>query len=91
MEAIRKMSLLPAQLVERRAPMLKKKGRIRVGADADLSIFDAARVIDKATFAEPAQYSQGFQFVLVNGTVVVKEGRLQEGVFPGIAVRAPIH
>jgi len=91
MEAIRKMSLLPAQLVERRAPMLKKKGRIRVGADADLSIFDAVRVIDKATFAEPAQYSQGFQFVLVNGTVVVKEGRLQEGVFPGIAVRAPIH
>jgi hypothetical protein len=48
-------------------------------------------VIDKATYEEPLQYSEGIQFVLVNGGPVVKEGQLVEGVFPGRPVRALIH
>ncbi len=90
MTALRKMTLMPAQRLEKRAPMFKDKGRIRVGADADITIFDPARVIDKATFDEPLQYSEGIPFVLVNGVIVVKDGQLVDGVRPGRAARAPI-
>jgi hypothetical protein len=90
MTALRKMTLMPAQRLEKRAPIFKDKGRIRVGADADITIFDPARVIDKATFEEPLQYSEGIPFVLVNGVLVVKDGQLVPGVHPGRAARAPI-
>ena len=90
MTALRKMTLMPAQRLEKRAPMFKDKGRIRVGADADITVFDPNRVIDKATYEEPLQYSEGIQFVFVNGVAVVKDGRLVEGVFPGRAARAPV-
>ena len=90
MTALRKMTLMPAQRLEKRAPAFKDKGRIRVGADADITIFDPARVIDKATFEEPLQYSEGIPFVLVNGVLVVKNSQLVEGVHPGRAARAPL-
>jgi len=90
MTALRKMTLMPAQRLEKRAPAFKDKGRIRVGADADITVFDPLRVIDKATYDEPLQYSEGIQFVLVNGTLVVKDGKLVDGVFPGRAARGPI-
>ena len=59
-------------------------------ADADLTVFDPDKVIDKATYEKPLQYSEGIQFVLVNGTAIVRDGKLVEGVFPGRAARAPI-
>ena len=90
MTALRKMTLMPAQRLEKRAPIFKDKGRVRVGADADITIFDPARVIDKATFDEPLQYSEGILFVLVNGVLVVNNSRLVEGVHPGRAARAPL-
>jgi len=90
MDALRKITLMPAQRLEGRVPMMKNKGRIRTGADADLTIFDAERVIDKATYTEPGKYSEGVKFVLVNGVLVVREGQLQVGVKPGRAVRAPM-
>ncbi len=90
MTALRKMTLMPAQRLEKRAPMFKDKGRIRVGADADITVFDPNRVIDKATYEKPMQHSEGIQFVLVNGVPVVKDGQLVEGVFPGRAARAPV-
>lgn len=90
MTALKKMTLMPAQRLEKRAPMFKDKGRIRAGADADITVFDANTVIDKATYEKPLQYSEGIQFVLVNGVPVVKGGKLVDGVFPGRAARAPI-
>jgi dihydroorotase len=90
MTALRKMTLMPAQRLENHAPAFKKKGRIRVGADADITVFDPGRVIDKATFENPLQYSEGIQFVLVNGTPVLTNGQLVDGVFPGRPARAPI-
>jgi N-acyl-D-aspartate/D-glutamate deacylase len=90
MTALKKMTLMPAQRLEKRAPIFKDKGRIRVGADADITVFDSNRIIDKATYEEPLQYSDGIQFVFVNGVAVVKDGQLVEGVFPGRAARAPI-
>ena len=88
MDAIRKSSLMPAQRLEAMSPQMRQKGRLKVGADADISIFDPGLVIDKATFQNAAQYSQGFRYVLVEGTFVVREGRLQEGAAPGEGIRA---
>jgi len=88
MDAVRKSSLLPAQRLEAMAPAMRQKGRLAVGADADIAVFDPARVIDRATFENAAQYSDGFRFVLVEGTLVVRDGKLQDGVTPGQAVRA---
>jgi N-acyl-D-aspartate/D-glutamate deacylase len=90
MTALRKMTLLPAQRLEKRAPAFRNKGRIRVGADADITVFDPATIIDKATFEEPLQYSAGISFVLVNGVPVLIDGKLVENVFPGREARAPV-
>jgi N-acyl-D-aspartate/D-glutamate deacylase len=90
MDAIDKMSLQPARRLERRAPMMKNKGRIRAGADADIVVFDPERVTDRATYERPTAYSEGFKYVLVNGVAVVREGKLEEGLTPGRAARAPI-
>jgi N-acyl-D-aspartate/D-glutamate deacylase len=89
MDALRKMTLMPAQRLEKRVPSMKNKGRIRVGADADITIFDPQQVIDKSTYKEPAQYAAGIRYVLVNGVTVVSDGQLQSRVFPGRPVRAP--
>ena len=68
-------------------PQMRDKGRLRLGADADLVIFDAQRVTDRATFAEPARYSEGIVHVLVGGIAVVRDEALVEGVAPGQAIR----
>jgi N-acyl-D-aspartate/D-glutamate deacylase len=90
MTALRKMTLLPAQRLEKRAPVFQNKGRIRVGADADITIFNPDTVMDKATFEDPLQFSAGISYVLVNGVPVVKEGVTVPGIFPGRAARAPL-
>jgi predicted amidohydrolase len=89
MEAIRKMTLMPAQRLERLVPAMRQKGRLRVGADADITIFDATRVLDRSTYREPSLSPVGIQHVIVNGVSVVANGRVVEGVAPGKAVRAP--
>ncbi len=83
MEGLRKITLLPAQRLEKAAPVMKHKGRVQVGADADLTLLDPAAIIDRATYEDPAQYSVGIHYVLVNGVVVVDAGKLVEGVKPG--------
>ena len=90
MEAIRKMTLMPAQRLEARVPAMRQKGRLRVGADADIAIFDAAKVMDRSTYREPSLSPVGIQHVIVNGVSVVANGRPVEGVAPGKPVRAPI-
>lgn len=91
MEALRKMSLMPTQRLELRVPAMKKKGRLQVGADADIVIFDANQIIDRATFQEPTLPPEGVHYVFVNGIAVVSEGSVQEGVHPGEAIRSPLH
>jgi hypothetical protein len=88
-EALRKMTIMPAQRLERRVPAMKRKGRIQAGADADLIVFDPARIADRSTYEKPAVASIGMVHVLVNGVPVVADSRLVEGVAPGRAVRAP--
>lgn len=87
MDALRKMSLMPAQRLEKAVPTMRSKGRIKVGADADLVVFDPEKVIDRATFENSARYSEGIRHVLVNGVPVVRDERLVEGVKPGVGIR----
>lgn len=88
MDALRKMSLMPAQRLEASVPSMRNKGRIKPGADADLTVFNPDRVIDKATFENAAQYSEGIEHVIVNGVFVVRNGQFVEGAFPGVGLRA---
>ncbi|MGE0552953.1 MAG: amidohydrolase family protein [Gemmatimonadales bacterium] len=87
MDALRKMTLEPAERVRGAAPSMARKGRIAVGADADLALFDPETVIDRATFAEPTQASVGIPYVVVGGTVVVDGGVLQAAARPGRGIR----
>ncbi|HJR34858.1 MAG TPA: amidohydrolase family protein [Gemmatimonadales bacterium] len=87
MDALAKMTILPARRLEGHVPAMKNKGRIAIGADADLTVFDPATVIDRATFEQPTLTSAGIPHVMVNGTFVVRDGQLVKGVYPGRAVR----
>lgn len=84
--AIEKMTLLPAQRLESIAPMMRFKGRIQVGADADITIFNPDTIIDKATFEKGLEFSAGIEYVMVNGSFVLKNGETVKNVFPGQAV-----
>ena len=88
-DALRKMTIMPAQRLERRVPSMQRKGRVQLGADADVTVFDPQRIADQSTYEQAARSSTGIKYVLVNGVAVVRDGRLVEGVAPGRAVRAP--
>ena len=89
-EAIRKMSLLPARTIEGFVPQMRKKGRLQVGMDADLVVFDPEVVADKATFENANQPAVGFQTVIVNGVVTVREGKLVLDAAGGQPIRRAI-
>ena len=82
-DAIRKMSLMPAQRLEQLTPVARQLGRIQEGARADITVFDPATVQDRATFRAPTEPSVGMRYVLVAGTPVVDGGKIVEGVAPG--------
>jgi N-acyl-D-aspartate/D-glutamate deacylase len=89
MDALRKMTIEPARRLEARVPAMSNKGRIKVGADADLTIFDPATVIDKATYEDATIPPLGIPYVVVGGQVVVDNGQIT-AARPGRAIRAPI-
>ncbi|MCX6588912.1 MAG: amidohydrolase family protein [Acidobacteria bacterium] len=86
MDALGKMTILPARRLEPMVPLMKNKGRLRIGADADITVFDPATVIDTATFEKGLSFSTGIDHVLVNGVPVVRDGKTVPNVFPGQAV-----
>jgi dihydroorotase len=88
MDAIRKLSFMPAQRLEAFVPAMANKGRLRVGADADITVFDIMKVTDRATFDDSLRYSEGINYVLVDGVLVVRDGELVEGAAPGKAIVA---
>ena len=81
--AIEKMTLLPAKRLEGISPMMRFKGRIQVGADADITIFNPNTITDKATFEKGLEFSAGIEYVMVNGTFILKNGKTVSNVFPG--------
>ena len=89
MDAIRKMSLMPAQMLERSTPAARQKGRLQEGADADIVVFDAGTISDRSTFEKPMEPSIGVRNLVVGGTLVVDEGKIVPDVFPGRALLGP--
>lgn len=81
--AIEKMTLLPAKRLEGISPMMRFKGRIQIGSDADITIFDPKTIIDKATFEKGLAFSEGIEHVIVNGIMVVRDGLTVQNTFPG--------
>jgi len=69
-EAIRRMTSLPAQKFK-----LSDRGLLRVGMAADILVFNPEKVIDNATFSKPHQFASGFNFVIVNGQLVIDYGK----------------
>jgi N-acyl-D-aspartate/D-glutamate deacylase len=80
-DAVRKMTSLNAAKLG-----IADRGLLRPGQFADVTVFDAARVIDRATYTEPFQYGEGIEYVVVNGQVVLEKGK-HSGAKPGRALR----
>ena len=89
MDALRKMSLMPAQMLEHSTPAARQKGRLQQGADADIVVFDAKTITDRSTFEKPMEPSTGVRYLVVGGTLLVDEGKLVPDVFPGRALLGP--
>jgi len=82
-EAIRRLTRLPAEALR-----IQRRGGLKPGYYADVVVFDAAKIRDRATFEEPHQYATGVLHVFVNGQQVLKDGE-HTGALPGRIVRGP--
>jgi N-acyl-D-glutamate deacylase len=89
MEGVRRMTLIPAQILGS-VPQMKRKGRLQVGADADLVAFDLATVSERGTYTKPNQTAVGMRYVIVNGTPVILNGELVRNAMPGRAIRRQV-
>jgi len=89
MDALRKMTLMPAQMLERSTPAARQKGRLQEGADADIVVFDPSTIRDQATFEKPMEPSTGVHYLVVGGTLLVDEGKVVPDVYPGHALLGP--
>jgi N-acyl-D-aspartate/D-glutamate deacylase len=87
-EAIRRCSLVPADVLGGSVPAMRRKGRVQPGSDADLAVFDPGQVTDNATYEDTARPSTGFRHVLVAGEFVVRDGELCADALPGRPIRA---
>jgi N-acyl-D-aspartate/D-glutamate deacylase len=87
-DAVRKMSLMPAQRLEGATEAARRKGRLQSGADADIVAFDPGRFEDRATYTHADLPSVGARYVLVAGRVVVHGGQVVDGVSPGRPITA---
>jgi len=89
MDALRKMTLMPAERLERATPSARWKGRLQEGADADLVVFDPETITDRSSFQHPMEESAGVEYLVVNGKVLIDQGKLVPNLFPGRALVGP--
>ena len=88
-DAVAKMTIMPARRMESRTPAFARKGRLRAGMDADITVFDPDLVADRATYEDATIPSVGIPYVMVAGVLVVDRGELT-GARPGGPLRAPL-
>ena len=86
-EAFRRCSYLPARVLDDVAPAMRSKGHLTPGSDADLVVLDPSAITDNASVADPVRPSSGVRHLLVGGTFVIRDGRLDTEAYPGRAVR----
>jgi len=89
MEALRRMTLMPAQMLERSTPAAHKKGRMQEGADADIVVFDPQTISDRSTFEKPMEPSVGVHELIVNGVLLIDQQKMILDVYPGKAILGP--
>ena len=89
MEALRKMTLMPAQMLERSTPTARRKGRLQEGADADIVVFDPQTITDRSTFEKPMEPSVGVRNLVVGGKLLIDDGKMIPELFPGHAIVGP--
>ncbi len=89
-DALRKMCLMPARTLDGFVPQMKKKGRMQVGMDADIVVFDPETIADVGTYEEPNQPAVGVLATIVNGVPVVDDGKLILDAAPGRAIRREV-
>jgi N-acyl-D-aspartate/D-glutamate deacylase len=89
MDALRKMTLMPAQVLELSTPAAHQKGRLQEGADADIVVFDPATITDRATYQKPMEPSTGVHYLVVAGTLIIDDGKQVPNAYPGRALVGP--
>ncbi|HEX9892512.1 MAG TPA: amidohydrolase family protein, partial [Gemmatimonadales bacterium] len=87
MDAVAKMTILPARRLELRSEAMRRKGRLSAGADADITIFDYDKVLDRATVEHPEYQSTGIEYVIVHGQIVKDPAGLRRSTRPGRPIR----
>jgi N-acyl-D-glutamate deacylase len=89
-DGLAKCTLIPAQILAASTPQLRQKGRVQVGCDADLVVFDLATLTDRAEFKAMNRAAEGMRHVLVGGQAVIADGELDLAARPGQPVRRPV-
>jgi hypothetical protein len=87
MQALANSSYVPAKALGQHIPQFNTKGRLQVGMDADITVFDAKTVKANATWDDVAALNDGFHFTLVNGFFILKDGKIVTDVLPGQPIR----
>ncbi|UXN57640.1 amidohydrolase family protein [Phyllobacterium zundukense] len=86
--ALAKMTIMPARRLEAISEQMARKGRLQVGADADITVFDPVAIKDMATYQKPMQPSVGIRYVIVTGVPTLVDSKVVPDLFPGQAVRS---
>jgi len=90
LDGIRKCTLIPAEILSASTPAMRSKGRLQVGADADIVVFDFDALTDRATFTAMNRASEGVRHLVVSGEPLISDGVLDVAARPGQPVRRPV-
>jgi N-acyl-D-glutamate deacylase len=90
LEGVRKCALIPAQILEASTPAMRAKGRLMVGADADVVVFDFDALTDRAEFSAMNRPAEGVRHLLVGGEPLISDGVMDVAARPGRPVRRPV-
>ena len=89
-DAIAKTTLIPAQLFDGMVPSMERKGRLQLGMDADITIFNPETITDKSTITNSLEHSVGVEYLIVNGKLVINDGEMNFDLRAGKPIRRPV-